>query len=99
MNSVALNRCSKVEPVLRLRMRAWTKALRLPGVRWVNSITRQGWPSKKMTWPRRMSVAFIGELQGSFGDADRVQFWDWKIHRTRAARLMVPSADFTILHH
>src|SRR2546425_8375989 len=45
-------------PRTRLRSRSWTNARRLPGVRWVNSMTRQGWPSMRTTWPRRMSVAF-----------------------------------------
>src|SRR5207245_3520689 len=54
-----------VLPVTRLRSRTCTNARRLPGVRCVNSITREGWPSRMMTWPRRMSVAFI--LTGSYG--------------------------------
>ena len=40
---------SKVEPLTRFRIRAWTKARRFPGVRWVNSMTRHGCPSKIST--------------------------------------------------
>src|SRR5437016_4098124 len=65
--SVAARRRSKVFPVTRLRNRTCTNARRLPGVRWVKSITRHGCPSIIMTWPRRMSVAFISERPSSRG--------------------------------
>src|SRR4029077_7664403 len=65
--SVAARRVSKVFPVTRLRSRTCTNARRLPGVRWVKSITRHGCPSIMMTWPRRMSVAFIASRPSSRG--------------------------------
>src|SRR5437763_11747229 len=65
--SVAARRVSKVFPVTRLRSRTCTNARRLPGVRCVKSITRYGCPSIMMTWPRRMSVAFISDGPSSRG--------------------------------
>src|SRR5439155_2646350 len=65
--SVAARRVSKVFPVTRLRSRTCTNARRLPGVRCVKSITRHGCPSIMMTWPRRMSVAFISDGPSSRG--------------------------------
>src|SRR6266550_4275156 len=70
--SVAARRVSKVFPVTRFRNRTWTNARRLPGVRWVKSITRHGCPSIMITCPRRMSVAFIRTLSRRGGKISRM---------------------------
>src|SRR5260221_2428993 len=57
--STERKRCSMIEPLFRLRSRAWTSPRRLPGVLCWVSKTRNRSPSCLMTIPRLSFVAWI----------------------------------------